>query len=69
MDQEQLLVRRARGITYELEGLGEYIEKISDERRLIVRQLVEKHGWSQHQVAAALQISQPAVHKILEVKD
>ena len=65
---EQQALRRAKAITYELATITAYVEKISAERKELVRQLVDVHRRSERQIAAELGISQPAVHKILEVK-
>lgn len=66
---EQQALRRARAITRELAAITAYVEKIAAERRALVRQLANVHRWSERQISAELGVSQPAVHKILEVKD
>lgn len=59
-------VAEARRITRELEALATELAKKGWRRRILIKVLTEKHGWSQHEVAAALGISQPRVHDILE---
>ena len=65
---EQQALRRAKQLTQELAAIVVYIDKIAAERKELVRQLADVHRWSERQIAAELGISQPAVHKILEVK-
>ena len=59
-------VSEARRLTRELEALATELAKKGWRRRILIKVLTEKHGWSQHEVAAALGISQPRVHDILE---
>jgi hypothetical protein len=66
---EQQAVRRARAITYELEALTGYIERIAAERRSLVRDLAANAGWSQHRIAAELGISQPAVSMMIKKQE
>ena len=60
------LVTQARAITRELDALTEAIALKGWERRSIIKTLIEQHGWSQHEVARQLGISQPRVRAIME---
>ena len=59
-------VAEARRITRELDALMAEAVKKGWRRRILIRVLIEQHGWSQHEVAAALGISQPRVHDIMK---
>ena len=59
-------VAEARRLTRELDALMVELSKKGWRRRILVRTLIEKHGWSQHEVAAALGISQPRVQAMMK---
>lgn len=55
---------RARQITRQMATIAQYISELSTERDQLVAKMVLA-GWSQHEIAAELGISQPEVHRMV----
>lgn len=65
-EDEEECVRQLRGIGAEMDALAAYEARIAVTRRGLMRRLIGRHGWSQHEVARMLGISQAAVSKVLK---
>jgi DNA-directed RNA polymerase specialized sigma subunit len=67
--QEADCVRRMRGVNTDMHAVADYHRNLSAIRSVLIGELVHRFGWSQHDVAAELGISQARVHKILKELD
>jgi predicted XRE-type DNA-binding protein len=48
--------------------VDQHAMRLASRRRVLIRQLIDDHDWSQHDVARALGISQPRVSQMLTGK-
>jgi predicted XRE-type DNA-binding protein len=65
---EDECVRELLAADREMGTVDQHAMRLASRRRVLIRQLIDDHDWSQHDVARALGISQPRVSQMLTGK-